>query len=85
MSNPVRKIKTPSLGGASEETKHLDQHDLARRWRISCRTLERWRWLNQGPPYLKIGGRVVYQLSDIETFERRRRAQTHTSIIGDWR
>jgi hypothetical protein len=33
------------------------------------RTLERWRWLNQGPRYLKIGGRVVYRLEDVEAFE----------------
>ena len=48
---------------------HLHQTDLARRWRISPRTLERWRWLNQGPRYLKIGGRVAYRLEDIEAFE----------------
>lgn len=48
---------------------HLTQTDLARRWRISPRTLERWRWLGQGPKYLKIGGRVVYRLEDIEAYE----------------
>jgi hypothetical protein len=52
---------------------HLTQCDLSRRWRISPRTLERWRWLNQGPPYLKIGGRVVYALQDIEAYEVTRR------------
>ncbi len=49
--------------------RHLTQIELARRWRISPRTLERWRWLGQGPHYLKIGGRVVYRLEDIEAFE----------------
>jgi hypothetical protein len=53
--------------------KHLTQVDVARRWCISPRTLERWRWLNQGPPYLKIGGRVVYRLEDIEAFEKDQR------------
>ncbi|MDX9859294.1 MAG: helix-turn-helix domain-containing protein [Rhodospirillales bacterium] len=48
---------------------HLNQIELARRWRISPRTLERWRWLGQGPRYLKIGGRVVYRLEDVEAFE----------------
>jgi hypothetical protein len=50
-------------------TRHLNQVDLARRWRISERTLERWRWLKQGPTYLKVGGRVVYRIEDIEAFE----------------
>ncbi len=50
-------------------TRHLNQIDLARRWRISERTLERWRWLKQGPAYLKIGGRVAYRIEDVEAFE----------------
>lgn len=50
--------------------KHLNGVELSRRWRISPRTLERWRWLGQGPAFLKIGGRVVYRLEDIEAYER---------------
>jgi hypothetical protein len=51
------------------ELRHFNQEQLARRWSISPRTLERWRWLQQGPPYLRIGGRVVYRLSDVENYE----------------
>jgi hypothetical protein len=54
---------------------HLCQEELARRWRISPRTLERWRWLGQGPAFLKLGGRVAYRLEDIEAYEA---AQLHT-------
>ncbi len=50
-------------------TQHLDQTNLSRRWRVSPRTLERWRWLKIGPAYMKIGGRVVYRIEDIEAFE----------------
>ncbi len=49
--------------------KHLNQIELSRRWRVSHRTLERWRWQGVGPRYLKIGGRVVYRLEDIEAYE----------------
>ena len=49
--------------------KHLHQVDLARRWNLSPRTLERWRWHGIGPLYLKIGGRVVYRTQDVEAFE----------------
>ena len=48
---------------------HLNQTDLARRWRISPRTLERWRWTGEGPRYIKIGGRILYRLEDVERFE----------------
>jgi hypothetical protein len=49
--------------------RHLNQVELARRWSLSHRTLERWRWEGRGPRYLKVGGRVVYRLQDIEAFE----------------
>ena len=52
--------------------RHLDQNELARRWNISPRTAERWRWLGQGPAYLKVGGRVVYRLEDVEAYETSR-------------
>ncbi len=50
-------------------TKHLNQIDLAARWNISHRTLERWRWTGEGPQFVKLGGRVVYRLEDVEAFE----------------
>lgn len=50
--------------------KHLNQAELADRWDLSQRTLERWRVIGWGPCFLKIGGRVVYRLEDIEAYER---------------
>lgn len=55
---------------------HLNQVDVSRRWKISCRTLERWRWLGIGPRYIKIGGRVVYRLQDIEAYENQQAKDT---------
>jgi hypothetical protein len=49
---------------------HFNQAELAFRWRISPRTLERWRWSKTGPVFLKIGGRVIYRLEDIEAFAK---------------
>lgn len=50
--------------------RHLNQIELAARWNISHRTLERWRWTGEGPRFVKLGGRVVYRLEDVEEFER---------------
>ena len=47
----------------------LSQIDLAARWRISPRTLERWRWCGEGPSCMKLGGRVIYRLEDVLAFE----------------
>ena len=49
--------------------RHIDQKELARRWVISPRTLEQWRWQGRGPRFLKLGGRVLYRLADVEAYE----------------
>ena len=51
---------------------HLTQLDLARRWRLSPRSLERWRTTGQGPIFLKVGKRIVYRVEDVIAFENER-------------
>jgi len=63
---------------------YLSPDEVAARWRVSVRTLERWRWKKTGPHYHKLGGKISYSLSDLEAYERRRRAETHSSILGSW-
>jgi hypothetical protein len=49
--------------------KHLSQRELAARWATKESTLERWRAVGIGPIYLNIQGRVLYRISDIESYE----------------
>jgi hypothetical protein len=49
----------------------LTESDLAQRWHKSVRTLKRWRAEGYGPAYLRIGGTVLYRLSDVTAFEDR--------------
>jgi hypothetical protein len=80
------KGRVPAATNTSSDIKHLNQIDLARRWRISPRTLERWRWLRQGPAYLKVGGHVVYRLEDVEAYEAAQLRQVpQGGILGTWR
>ncbi|MCB1498535.1 MAG: helix-turn-helix domain-containing protein [Bauldia sp.] len=62
--------------------RHLNQDQLARRWSLSARTLERWRSHGKGPCYLRLGGRVAYRLEDIEAFEKAGRHVTEADGIG---
>ena len=48
---------------------HLTQAELAERWRISPRTLEKWRCLGVGISHIKIGGRVIYRVADVRAYE----------------
>lgn len=52
--------------------RHLNPVELATRWQVSHRTLERWRQSGDGPLFLKVQGRVVYRQEDIEAFEQAR-------------
>lgn len=47
----------------------LKQKDVARRWGLSPRTLERWRVVGEGPRFVKVGAHVVYRLRDVEIWE----------------
>jgi len=44
---------------------------LARRWKITPRTLERWRAEGGGPRFLRIGRHIRYSQADILAFEAR--------------
>ena len=58
-SNPERNM----------DTRHLNPFQLARRWGVTSKTLQNWRCKRRGPPFLKIGGHVLYRQDDIEQFE----------------
>lgn len=62
---------------------HLLTEDLARRWRLSPRTLERWRYRGVGPAYRRIGARVVYKLEEIERFERSCDVETFQDTVHE--
>lgn len=46
----------------------LTTQEAASYLRISARTMENWRWSNDGPEYRKHGGTVVYHLDDLNAF-----------------
>jgi predicted site-specific integrase-resolvase len=49
--------------------KHFNQRQLAERWNVSEASLERWRSAGIGPVYLKLQGRVLYRVEDVESYE----------------
>lgn len=55
----------------------LNQNELARRWKLSPRTLERWRTAGKGPAFLKLVGKVAYRLDDIDAYESECRQTQH--------
>ena len=48
---------------------HLNERGLARRWGVSCRTLQRMRATGTGPVFLRIGNAIRYPLEDVLLYE----------------
>lgn len=63
-------------------TVFLTQRELEARWKLSGRTLERWRAEDHGPPWVIIGGSIRYLFSEIEEFEARNSQPKHLSGDG---
>ena len=51
------------------EVIHFKQRALAKRWDVCEATLEHWRSEGICPLFLKLQGRVLYRLVDIEVYE----------------
>jgi excisionase family DNA binding protein len=51
----------------------LTQRELADLLRLPERTLEDWRLTRHGPPYLKLGRHVRYDLADVVAWARGQR------------
>lgn len=58
----------------------LTPKELAARWKMGTRGLDRWRYTGLGPRFVKLGHKTVrYRLADVEQWERNR---TQSSTIG---
>ncbi len=61
-----------------DEEPHLRESELALRWRLSRRTLQRWRKLGKGPPWLKVGDRILYPSDGVRNYEHQSRGGAQT-------
>ena len=46
---------------------------LVERWKrqVTVATLATWRSRGNGPPYVKVGGKVLYRVTDLEAYEKK--------------
>lgn len=48
----------------------LTSKELSDRWRLSDQTLANWRYAGKGPPFIRVGARVLYPVEGIHAFEK---------------
>lgn len=68
---------------ATRRTTYLTPVQLAERYegRISVRTLANWRWSGTGPRFMRAGGRILYDLLELEAWE----AKNTVSHTGEYK
>src|SRR5579885_490727 len=64
--SPHQAINSLSPG----DRRVLNENELAQRWGVSPKTLQRWRSEGRGPRYLKLSKRVGYPVDAVIEFER---------------
>lgn len=60
---------TPTTETSSDD--FLTADALVARWKaqVTSATLATWRSRGNGPPFVKVGGRVLYRVTDIKAWE----------------
>jgi hypothetical protein len=52
------------------EKAFLTSKELSDRWRLSDQTLANWRYAGKGPPFIRVGSRVLYPAEGIHAYEK---------------
>ena len=69
-ASPQTRSSYPAINTlAPGDRRVLTENELAQRWGVSPKTLQRWRSEGRGPRYLKLSKRVSYPLEAILDFE----------------
>jgi hypothetical protein len=56
---------------------YFTQEEAATELKVSPRTIDRWRRLDEGPPITKLGRRILYRRSSVQASLRAREHRGH--------
>lgn len=70
-TSPIPRSSQQAINSLSPgDRRVLNENELAQRWGVSPKTLQRWRSEGRGPRYLKLSKRVGYPVEAVIEFER---------------
>ena len=58
--------------------KFLTTKELAERWRVTEKSVLKWRKEGKAPPFYTIHGSILYRLADVEELEEAKRQSTNS-------
>ena len=56
----------------------LTTKELAERWRVTEKSVLKWRKEGKAPPFYTIHGSILYRLADVEELEAAKRKTTNS-------
>ena len=59
------------------------EEQLAARWNITKRTLQKWRATGLGPHHTKLGRKILYSLTAVEIYENPTRTRCISACTND--
>jgi hypothetical protein len=62
------QLTAAPIGTSDDGRRLVSTKELSRMWDIPESTLRYWRCAGIGPTYVKLGGRIKYDLVDVETY-----------------
>jgi hypothetical protein len=68
MNNQNERHTDVNYHATNSQNQLVGEHRAAVRLGLSVTTLRRWRWANQGVPWIKIGAAVRYDPVDLDNF-----------------
>jgi predicted DNA-binding transcriptional regulator AlpA len=70
------------MAGATQDPLLTERETATMLADVSPKTLRNWRYLRQGPPFVKVGGMVRYDRREVERWLVRRTVQTSDRAAG---
>lgn len=62
----------------SSKKEFLTTKELAERWRVTEKSVLKWRKEGKAPPFYTIHGSILYRLADVEELEEAKRKTTNS-------
>ena len=62
----------------SSKKEFLTTKELADRWRVTEKSILKWRREGKAPPFYTIHNRILYRLADVEELEEAKRQSTNS-------
>lgn len=66
---PHSNTQHVGLHGTALAREYLTQSEVSKRYKLSEHTIERWRLIGEGSPFIRVGPRrILYRLTDCEAW-----------------